>query len=249
MYEVARYIALQSADNPVIFFGDFNVTPEQLGYNIARILGALTDTYATLFPDDPGPTITPRNPYKSGSLDKKRIDYIMTRNGSDCAITAVDIRIAFQLLPGSNGQVAYSDHFGVIAELELTNSTVGFDHPSSKETENIMRQLYALLLYSFDEARARESGHIVQFGLGVIGIAGIYGISKRLEQRWKRVGVAFRYSVTSVAAFYTILKAGSAILSVPDEISALEAILSEIKIQLEAGRAFNGVRFEASQNL
>jgi sphingomyelin phosphodiesterase 2 len=251
MYELARYIHFQSIDMPVIFFGDFNVSPDQLGYRVAKTLGALTDTYAVLYPNDLGATVSSQNPYRSDTFDTKRIDYVMLRNGRSLGILPKTSEITFKLIPDSNGKKAFSDHFGVLVELVILPMTNGFSYPISSEVKHVLVELSNVVRTALNESQLRERQHVTQTILGSIGTVVLVASANIITRTKKRFGSVLKYAIAPLSTFYSIVQGSLAIFVVPDEMHSLEAILSEVDIQLEAGRAFNGVEFDAvlAQNI
>jgi endonuclease/exonuclease/phosphatase family metal-dependent hydrolase len=110
MMEAIDFINLNSPGHPVIFMGDLNTRPDQLGYRLISTLGGLRDAYALLQPDTLGLTTTAANPYDHPK-QPARIDYIMLRG--DLQPESIDL--AFQQIPGES--IPYSDHYGLIAQI------------------------------------------------------------------------------------------------------------------------------------
>ena len=108
--------ALESVDEPLIAMGDFNLVDDESEYRVLMGLAGWEDVAAEL--DAKQPTTGRANPYSGGV--SRRIDYVFTRSGRDRAIRGVATRRVLDepfLIDGVTA--AYSDHFGVLAELEI----------------------------------------------------------------------------------------------------------------------------------
>jgi sphingomyelin phosphodiesterase 2 len=98
---------------PRILCGDLNTLPTELGYRIITHLTGLEDLWLAQHPQAPGYTYASANPY-SNEHDQ-RLDYILAD-----AIRVSAIRIGFTESPGAISALAYSDHYGLIADFDLT---------------------------------------------------------------------------------------------------------------------------------
>lgn len=96
--QAAVLVADLPTDRSAIVVGDFNATPDEPA--IATMTGALVDSWASLNPADPGPTMP-------ASLPTRRIDYIFV--SSALAGRVVGSRI----LDDHTGAIWLSDHRGV----------------------------------------------------------------------------------------------------------------------------------------
>lgn len=106
---------------PLIFAGDFNVIAEIAEYDVLMTqLHGLTDVWAHANPGDPGYTWDPYTNYYAkedpeDSVQLQRIDYIFVRNGE-----SAEWKINRAHLTLNTPQPTFaSDHFGIVAELEL----------------------------------------------------------------------------------------------------------------------------------
>ncbi|MFC0627937.1 endonuclease/exonuclease/phosphatase family protein [Kribbella deserti] len=124
----ARFIEDLVADRPVILLGDFNAAPDSASLrfltgkqSLAGTSVRYEDAWEAIHPGEPGHTFTPRNPLvASGQMPMergRRIDHILIRSGSHGPLLDVaDCRHVFD--QPVNGVWA-SDHFGVLADLQL----------------------------------------------------------------------------------------------------------------------------------
>ena len=87
------------------------------------------------------PTSGGVNPYGEGASE--RIDYVFTRDGDDRSVRAVALRRVFDApLEIGARSAAYSDHFGVLSELELGEDPRPA-HISSSASLELARKLLA----------------------------------------------------------------------------------------------------------
>lgn len=120
-YRVAQIVELsgriQQAEEPMIAVGDFNFRPRHPEYRIWRGLSGFRDV--ALEAGNPQPTVYPGNPLKERST-ARRIDYVFARDGARQGLVAAHAERAFDGPLLRNGRpLTFSDHAGVLAELEL----------------------------------------------------------------------------------------------------------------------------------
>jgi endonuclease/exonuclease/phosphatase family metal-dependent hydrolase len=107
---------VRSVSDPLIALGDFNLVESGPEYRILRSFCGWTDLGVRFGERQHTSAIT--NPYRDDPGD--RIDYVFCRNGDERAIRGLLIRREFDEPLEIEGQpLAYSDHFGLLAELEL----------------------------------------------------------------------------------------------------------------------------------
>ncbi len=240
LYEMARFIQARSGSNPALFCGDLNNRPDQLGYRLVTLLSNITDCYAYMNPGDPGTTYSPTNPYTGGE-PAQRIDYVFVHNGASLGL---DIRSAQVVLKeqSSGSPKAVSDHYGVLAELELTPTPESvLPQPDPQAVKRALEDLYAALQRAQAEAQGRRMAHTGQASLGLIATPGMSIAGRYLQKRWKVPGGLLRHLGTPLAAAYTLLNGALLLYSLPDEAQSLQALSTEVAWQLSARRAFNGV--------
>ncbi len=128
--EAARFIhrEIPSPDEHVVFLGDFDATPDSASVrfltgrqSLSGISVCYHDVWEAVHPDDPGHTFMPRNPLVAAgdmfSAAGRRIDYVMVRGASFGPTLRVESAERFGVA-GVDG-VQASDHYGVVAELEV----------------------------------------------------------------------------------------------------------------------------------
>jgi len=126
---IDELVRAQAGAGPQIVMGDFNATPDhdEIRYlrGLCTLAGRRTfyqDAWAVCHPGEPGFTWAQRNPYTEGLAflgRDRRIDYVwVTAPARDGRGSVVDARIVLAE-PDRDGTWA-SDHFGVLAEIQLT---------------------------------------------------------------------------------------------------------------------------------
>ena len=111
----------------VIVAGDMNADPDSTSIrfwtgrtSIDGLSVCYRDAWASVHPDEPGETFTPRNPLVAPAAPDwpfRRIDYILVRCGEHAgsSLEIADCRLVFdQPVDG----IWASDHFGVLADLK-----------------------------------------------------------------------------------------------------------------------------------
>jgi endonuclease/exonuclease/phosphatase family metal-dependent hydrolase len=129
--ELERHAA--DADH-VIVLGDFDATPDAASMRFWRgrqsldgISVCYQDAWETVHPDEPGHTFTAVNPLvRAGEVAtavSRRIDYILVRAGDHGP--SLQVRSCELVLDGPVDGVWASDHFGVVADLEVPEHAPG----------------------------------------------------------------------------------------------------------------------------
>jgi len=110
--------ALATIPNPVIAAGDFNMEEGRREYAIFRGLTGMRDAAAEL--DHRQPTTLGANPYRHERAPHadERIDYVFTRDGDGGRLRVRSIERIFDE-PPAGGPAAFSDHAGLVAEIDL----------------------------------------------------------------------------------------------------------------------------------
>jgi sphingomyelin phosphodiesterase 2 len=115
--EMGRYIADRSSNVPSVLVGDMNCYPDDATYQAVLVAGGLAEaccseaTQAAYGERNGYATIHPPDHY----------DYVFTRSGPDRGLAAAHTRFVLGGTPDPNpdGVLGYSDHYGVLAELDL----------------------------------------------------------------------------------------------------------------------------------
>jgi endonuclease/exonuclease/phosphatase family metal-dependent hydrolase len=122
-YRIAQLVELtgriEHAEEPLVAVGDFNFQETSPEYQIWQGLSGFRDTAVEA--GNPQPTVYPGNPMKARGTPR-RIDYVFVRDGTDRTLVTQGTRRVFDgPLDRRGTPAAYSDHAGVLAELELAS--------------------------------------------------------------------------------------------------------------------------------
>ena len=232
LYEAARFIDSQSGASPVVLCGDLNTRPAQAGYRIITQLGSLVDAGFELNESHIF-TFSANNPYGEGSPDQC-LDYVLARN---IAVDSVNLVMTEHF---SGDILAYSDHYGLLAEISLNGEKL-IRHDADIST--VMQALYQGVS---DELLDTESGQMKHLERAVFGLASIldgvmFGAflgrySQRLAKFVRRIGFIFAIAYS----LWQVIQAG---VNLQNRKNTLNGIQQELKKQIEAKRLFDGRGF------
>lgn len=185
-YEMVTFVAGQSRErNPVLLLGDFNMRPDQLGYHIVSCIGGFRDSHLAAHPDDLGHTRSGLNPYTPDE-EPARIDYIFTKDGVSVGLHTVVSRVIMDERPPIvNGSelAAYSDHYGVLSEIELVSGSSATDAPDGRcgPASAIWTDFLQYINVALQEARSRQTEHAVKALGGAVVAPGLYFYGRALK--------------------------------------------------------------------
>ncbi len=109
---------VRAIELPVIAAGDFNFEEQREEHEILTGLTGLEDVAAVLGTREN--TLLSSNLYRDAANSEARIDYIFCRDGKRARITPTRIdRVLDDAIEGHESSTSYSDHAGLLAELEL----------------------------------------------------------------------------------------------------------------------------------
>lgn len=228
LYEVARFIDSHSGANPVILCGDLNARPDQAGYEIITKLGALVDLYYHLNEVHPT-TLSNLNPYTNS--DDQCLDYVLVRN---VGVEKVELVMTENL---SGDILAFSDHYGLLAEINLTGQRL---HHNNTQLLPVMQALYQQVNDELLDTHAQQMKHLER---AVLSFASIFDvifarfIFKKLSK--SLIKVLSRVSVFGAVSFslWQVIQAG---LNLQNRKHTLEGVQQELKKQIDAKRLFDG---------
>lgn len=221
---------------PVVVLGDLNFAEGAPEYRILRGLTGLRDVAAKL--DAREDTVVRGSPYRAKKKKRnepgKRIDYIFLREGIDHVVRPLHIERIFdeEIVLGGE-RAAYSNHMGVMAELQI----------SARKGEILERVVSrsALDLASDLLSQGRFEAEQRLSGVRVVSVAGV--ACAALAAVSARGGLASRRrflksSLRAIALAALAPGVGYSVLSavwVPDEMSAFENAQQRLD-QLATGR-------------
>lgn len=121
--QMAMRMAL--AREPLIAAGDFNFREGDPEYRVLTGLARVRDVAAEL--GSPEPTVFRGNPFRKFRHKKeRRVDFLFARDGRRLGVRALETRRVFDDVFELGGKPAsYSNHAGVLAEIEIERSSPG----------------------------------------------------------------------------------------------------------------------------
>ena len=216
-------MASHETRDPIIAVGDFNFDEDQPEYTVLTGLSRLRDVAADL--DRREQTVMTENAYRAGSKVGKRIDYIFTRDGSERGIEPVRVeRIFDQPLEFRGRRASYSNHAGVLAEFEISETRRPFAAPDRGAIELAAH----LLSEGRAESEERQQGRRAWAGIG-FGCAALASMGVRSVEVSRRRLLRRSLQCTALAALAPSV--GLSILSevfVPSEIQAFDALANRL---------------------
>ena len=177
----AIQLAAQSASSkaPLAVVGDFNFREGEADYRILKGLLSLRDAAAEL--DRRENTTLTSNPYRNSRTDRRK-DFVFVRDGADVALETRGIeRIFDEPLEIAGRQLAYSNHAGLVVDLELDRVVAA---PAGRDAA-IFRLAAAVLDDGKRYAKQRRDTERVfsRVGLGCAAIAGLCTLPKPISRR------------------------------------------------------------------
>ncbi len=140
--------------NPILAAGDFNLREDRPEYRILTGLSGLADAAVTL--DHRQDSVRPDTANRArGTLPGARIDYVFTRSGAGLRAVPHAIERTFDdTLVFRDEEHGYSDHLGLLAEIDLVPGETrpgGVDPKAAAEARHILEA-------GRDAARSRRTG-------------------------------------------------------------------------------------------
>ncbi|MEM9950956.1 MAG: endonuclease/exonuclease/phosphatase family protein [Chloroflexota bacterium] len=229
LYDVVRFVDSHSGASPVILCGDLNTRPDQIGYEIVTQLGSLVDVAYHVKGTHPI-TFDSRNPYVQS--DDQCLDYVLVRH---VAVESVAVAMD-EFLIGGVAQ-AFSDHYGLIAEFSLRGERL---HSTDNQIAPTFETLHHRVTDTLYDAEAEQIAYWERafFGLGsVIDGFLLGGFIKRYSETWARRLRWIGFLMAVCFAFYNMIQAG---INLQNRKNTLKSIKSELDVQREANRLFDG---------
>lgn len=157
----------QERSEPVLMVGDFNFDDHRPEYHVLTGLTGMRDAAAEL--DDCRPTVLYGGPYRGKQRHKskrgKRVDYVFVRDGSRAALRPLRLdRIFDDPLELEGGPAAYSNHVGLLAEVEVSPVASTGRYSLSQRAVELAT---SLLSEGREEAERRRSGSRALSGMGM----------------------------------------------------------------------------------
>ncbi|MGJ3237863.1 MAG: endonuclease/exonuclease/phosphatase family protein [Anaerolineae bacterium] len=233
LYEVTRFVYQHSSDlYPVVLGGDLNTRPDQDGYRIVMDLGDLLDVGFHLVGEH-SVTFSQDNPYVE-SVDQC-LDYLLVRK-------IRPIRFDVVLRHVLTGDVlAYSDHYGVLVDLDLG---VSDQIVSSVSSHEILLALYTRVQDALLDVEVGQSSHLERALFSCAGLFDTLLITSFLRGINHRLAVASRRTMFFGLVVYFVWQIVQVILNLQPRKRVLEDIAFELREQLRHGRLFDGRSLE-----
>ncbi len=215
--------ALESAREPVVLLGDLNFQETDDEYRVLTGLTQLRDAAGAVGWREP--TVDSNNPFRSKLVRDKRVDYVFVRDGDRSGLRVEAVRNGFDQPFEIDGRpAAFSNHSGLIAELEL--------HDSPRPLSGPTRAAAALAAALLAEGRARserlreDARLIASVGWGAALVASLGGRHQTLSRRrLLRTGLsAAALAALTPGVGYTLL----AEVFAPDELAAYDRLSARL---------------------
>jgi sphingomyelin phosphodiesterase 2 len=165
---------MAAAREPLIAAGDFNFRKGDPEYRVLSGLARVRDVAAEL--GRPEPTIFRGNPFQAGRREPdRRIDFLFVRDGRQLGVHAHETRRVFDEVFELGGKPAsYSDHAGVLAELEIAQISPAPAPTFDPEAAGLASRLLADGR-SLAERRRRGDRAVagIGFGMALLAAAGV----------------------------------------------------------------------------
>ncbi|MEE3328267.1 MAG: endonuclease/exonuclease/phosphatase family protein [Myxococcota bacterium] len=179
--------AVRRIPGPVIALGDFNSGEGEPARRILLGLSGLEDAADTL--NHRQATCMRENPYRSPGAEDARIDLILSRRGEEMGLHPISIRRVLDRpisIPVEDGQGAFSDHAGVLADFELApaKQTETLPAPPAPEALRLAREQLELGLRISRKRRQREDRYAAGgfTASALLGVAA--GQARRSRRQW-----------------------------------------------------------------
>jgi endonuclease/exonuclease/phosphatase family metal-dependent hydrolase len=166
---------------PMVLVGDFNFREKEPDYRVLTGILGLGDVAARL--DQRQATTLGQNPYRSGMGLDRRKDYVFARDGANQGIEPRNIQRVFdEPLEIDGRRAAYSNHSGLIVELEMGGVAVSAMQP---EDGSVFERASEILARGkkFAKRRRRDGRTLSGMGVGFGAVAGLGMIPKPISRR------------------------------------------------------------------
>jgi sphingomyelin phosphodiesterase 2 len=167
-------LRLPAAREPLILAGDFNCRDEDPEYRVLMGLARVRDVAAEL--GRPEPTLLGDKAFRTGRRKAgRRVDYIFVRDGSELGVRPRETQRVFdEAIELAGRPASYSDHAGVLAEIEIGRSAPAPIASLDPEAAGLASQLLAEGR-KLAERRRRNDRALAGtgFGMALLAAAGV----------------------------------------------------------------------------
>lgn len=179
---VQMALRLAVVREPLIAAGDFNFREGDPEYRVLQGLTRLRDVAAEF--GRPEPTVFRGNPFRAGGRKTdRRIDFLFIRDGGQLGVRARETRRVFDEVFELGGKPAsYSDHAGVLAEIEIGGSSPAKAKAFDPEAAGLASRLLAEGR-RLAEGQRRGDRTVAGIGLGAALLAAAGVRHRRVSRR------------------------------------------------------------------
>jgi hypothetical protein len=228
---------LRKKTGPVVAAGDFNMQDAAPEYRLLTEMSGLVDVAAAV--DARQPTSTLSNAWRKarGAISESRIDYVYARSGEKVGVTPVSARRVFdETVEVAGRQGAYSDHAGVLAELEVG----GPGRPAQPIPSSTFALARELLDNGRDRARRRRRNEQLGSAAAAAGAVGALTTSRRLgrtqlrrltRRGFLRAGLLATGGLAALSSAGLLVTSGHFIPHELEDFDRIESLLAEIERQ------------------
>jgi endonuclease/exonuclease/phosphatase family metal-dependent hydrolase len=213
-------LGTQSITEPLIAAGDFNFTDRHVEHGLLTDLTGLRDVARET--GNAQATVLHTNPLRNSQKPDRRVDYVFARDGEHARVVTRSVQRIFDgPVPQPAG--AYSDHAGVLADLEILPA----QRPVTAWTPppEAIERARQLLAQGRSAARHRRTDGRVVTGAG-LGFATLVAVGRRKLPAASRRGF-LRAGLQAAALLALTPSVGGSVLSevfAPNEIRAYESL-------------------------
>ncbi len=216
--QLAAAIAQQS--DPVLAAGDFNMREGRPEYDVFVGLTGMRDAAVELARRQPTTLLSNAYRNQRGSEIEERIDYVFTRDGDGRRLHARSLARIFDE-PPAGGPAAYSDHAGLIAEIELSPDAAS----RAPGPEVAAGELAARELAAGRAAAVARRGDQRLAATGALASAALASAGRRLAWLSRRSVLRVGLGAGALLALpFGLTNAALSELSDPDEVRAFDVV-------------------------
>jgi endonuclease/exonuclease/phosphatase family metal-dependent hydrolase len=189
-------VYLRAISDPLVLAGDFNFMEGRPVYRMLQGLNGLRDVAAVL--DQRRNTVRRANPYRRYKVKPdSRKDFIFCRGGASLALKPVSARRVFDEIFEVDGKEAsFSNHDGVMAELQLAGGATAISRAPSVEAVDL-----ALALLQEGKRRAeqqRDQERAIATGSLAVGALALTGKARQMSRRRFMKGAMLAFPAVTV---------------------------------------------------
>jgi endonuclease/exonuclease/phosphatase family metal-dependent hydrolase len=222
--DVQLAAAIAAIPEPVIAAGDFNMEEGRPEYAVFTGLSGMRDAAVEI--DRRQPTTLGANAYRNESPphDDERIDYVFARDGEGGRLRVRSLERIFDE-PPARGPAEYSDHAGLIAEIDLEpDASSRAPGPGAAAAD-----LAARVLAEGRTAAEARRGERRFAAVGALAGAALAGAGRRRPRLSRRRLLRAGLGAGALLALpFGLSNAALAEIAIPDEVGAFDAVAGRL---------------------